>query len=100
MVVAIGDVYIAFPVYLAAMGPVQSRPGGVSTVAVSTQVPAGNRGDNVGCGVDAADGVVFGINHNDVTQPVAPDGFRRTPGGQQSRSAISAVSPFLQCRPG
>ena len=74
MVVAICDVYIAFPVDTTAVGPLQPSPGGVSPVAISAQMPAGNRRNNAGVGVYAADGVVFGINYYDVTLVVAPNG--------------------------
>ena len=94
MVVAICDVYIAFPSHLTAMRPVQPSLGGVSTVAIPSLMPAGNRRDDASGGVYAPDGVVFGIYHYYVTLRVAPDGLRRTPRGQQSWAAISGVPPL------
>ena len=94
VVVAIGDVDIAFPVNRTAMRPVQSSLGGVSPVAFGTMMSAGDRRNYAGAYVYAPDGVVFGIYHYDVILPVAPNGLRCTPSGQKSRSVISAVSPL------
>ena len=49
-------------------------------------------------GVDAAEGVVFGVHHQQVALAVAADSFGRAPGGGQRRAAVAVIAALA--RPG
>jgi len=66
VVVAVGYVDVAIGVDATAVGPVHGGISGRSTITLTSQPSTGNGGDNPGNSVDAPDGVVLGIHHDDV----------------------------------
>ena len=81
VVVAVGHEDVALGVYAAAVGPVQPSLDSVASVTLVTLAAAGDGGDQTGGGVDAADGVVFRVHHDQVVMGVATYGLGRAPGG-------------------
>ena len=92
MVVAVGNVDGAVGGDAATVRPVKAGVGGRAAVAVAAAPPAGDGGHEAGGGVNAADGVVFGVHHDDIAGGVAAQGFGRAPGGVQRRAAVAGIA--------
>ena len=56
------------------------------------QVTSGDSRDDASGGVDAADGVVFGIHDDNVVMPVAADGLGRAPCRGQRGTAVASIA--------
>src|SRR5688500_4197951 len=70
----VGDIQIPLRVYPTAVGALQAGGRGGSAVAITALVSTGDGSDDAGHGIDAADGVIFLVHHDDVVLMVAADG--------------------------
>src|SRR5262249_6555352 len=79
-------------IHVTPMWPVQSGSRRRPAIALPALVSSGDSGHYTCHRVNAADGVVLGIDHHQVVVVVAADGLRGSPGRYEGWSAIAAVA--------